>query len=92
MWRAVWSWRLAHRKVFTHFLEAFLSDAADGEQIIDTFERAVGFAHLQNFFSSCGTDSRDLLEFFGVRGVDVDGFGWWLFGCAAETLQDKAER
>jgi hypothetical protein len=92
MGASVWRRRLADRKVLAHLLEAFLSDAADREQVIDAFESTVGFAHLQNFFGGRGADPGDLLELFGVRSVDVDGLGRRLFCRAGETLQDKAER
>src|SRR5260370_22169466 len=43
----------------------------DGEQVVDAFEGAVGFAHLQDFVSGDRADSRDLLELFGVSGINV---------------------
>jgi hypothetical protein len=71
---------LAYREVFAHFVEAFAAQAFDGEEVIDAFEGAVGFAHLQDFLGGCGADAGDLLEFFGIGGVDVDGLEGRLLG------------
>ncbi len=64
--------RFADGQVSAHFLEAFLADSPDGQQVIDTFEGAVGLTHLQDFVGGCRTNSWDLLKLFGVCGIDVD--------------------
>ena len=60
-------------EVFAHFVEAFLADAFDGEQIVDAFEGAVGFAGVEDFLRGRGADAGDLFEFRGGGGVEVDG-------------------
>jgi hypothetical protein len=63
----------ADGEVFTHFFQPFFADASDREQVIDTLERAVRFAHLQNFVSGCRTDPGDLLELFGIAVLMLIG-------------------
>ena len=64
--------RLSDGQVFAHFVEALLSEAANGQQIVNTFERPVRFAHLQNLLRGGRTDSRHLLKLCGSGGIDVD--------------------
>lgn len=58
-------------QVLAHFVEALLAEAANGEQIVNTFERPVRLAHLQNFLRCGGTDSRHLLKLFRRRLIDI---------------------
>src|SRR6267142_425415 len=44
--RSIHCSRLADDEIFAHFFEAFLTDATDGEQVINTFECTVRLAHL----------------------------------------------
>jgi hypothetical protein len=71
--------RLAYGEVLAHFVELFRADTFDGEEIVDAFEGAVGFAGVEDFLRRGGADAGDLLEFGGGGGVDVDGVGGWLF-------------
>jgi hypothetical protein len=82
------------REVFAHFIETFRADAADGKQVVNAFECAVGFAHLQDFFGGRRADARNRFQFAGRSGIDVNGFRRRLFGrasrCASEeTQQDR---
>ena len=62
----------AHGEIFAHFFQALFTQAFDGEQVVDAFEGTIGFAHEQDFFRGGGADSRDLLQFLGSGGVNVD--------------------
>jgi hypothetical protein len=71
--------RLPRDKVLAHFRQAFRTDAANRLQIVDTFKRAVRFAHLQNLVRRRRTDARHLLQFRGRRCIDVYGLFRRLF-------------
>lgn len=66
-------------QIFPHFLNFFWPDAANGEQIVDVFEGAVGFAHLQDFVGGHRADAGHLLQLCGAGGIDVDRAGGRLF-------------
>ncbi len=73
--RAGWFGRrrgLTYGEVLAHFFEALRADPADGAQVVNTFECAVRFTHLQNFFSGDRADSRHLLKLFGTRRIQID--------------------
>lgn len=72
--------RSCDRQILPHFVHFLGADAADGGEVVDTFEGAVGFAHLEDFVGGNRTDPRHLLQLRGTGGVDVDGLrGWLLF-------------
>ena len=84
---------LGNGEVFAHFVEAFLADAFDGEEVVDTFEGTVGFSGVENFLGGGGADAGDLLEFGGGGGVEIDGVGRrLLFGQKRSWKNTHAEQ
>jgi hypothetical protein len=73
-------WPFVNRQIFAHLFKTLFAETFDGEQVVDAFEGAVGFTHLKDFFGGDGANSRDLLELFGVGGIDIDGFERRLLG------------
>ena len=87
--RTLWSHGLPDSQVFAHFVEAFLSEPADGQPIIDALECAIRLAHLQNL------DPGHLLQFFGIRSVDVHRLQRRLLlrrSCCRREKKDQAKR
>jgi hypothetical protein len=71
-WRLSFRWnRFSDSQILAHFVEAFLSEAANGQQIVHALERAVGLAHLQDFLRRHWSDPGHLLELFRSRGINV---------------------
>lgn len=62
-------------EVFAHFVQALLADAFDGEEVVDAFEGAVGFAGVEDFLGGGGADAGDFFELVGSGGVEIDGMG-----------------
>jgi hypothetical protein len=80
---------VSDRQIFPHFVEALLADAANGQQIVHTFERPVRLAHLQDFLRRRGANSWHLLKLFGTRRIDIDGLRWRLFLPSTEARGKK---
>ncbi len=74
---AVGLWRSANSQVLAHFLQPVRANAANRLQVIDTLESAVGLSRLQDLVSSGRADARNLLQFRGCSGIQVDGVQRW---------------
>jgi hypothetical protein len=67
---------LPDAQIFAHLIEALLADSADGDQVVDAFERAVRLPHLQNLLSvagpipgtSCNSSDVAELRLMGLSG------------------------
>ncbi len=58
-----------------------MADAFDGEEVVDAFEGAVGFAGVEDFLGGGGADAWDFFELIGGGGVEIYWMGGrFLFG------------
>jgi hypothetical protein len=48
------------------------SDTANCDQVVDAFERAARFPHLQNLAGGPGSEAGDRLQLLRARGIEVD--------------------
>lgn len=64
---------LSYGKALAHLFQFFGADAFDGQEIVNGFEGAVGFAGVQDFLRGGWADAGDLLKFGGAGGVEIDG-------------------
>lgn len=81
----------AYGQILAHFLETPGADALDGAEIVHALERAVGFAHFENFVGDERANARDLLQFGGAGGVEVNGVERGLFLGGAGGGQGKEQ-
>jgi hypothetical protein len=64
---------IPHGQVFPHLVEFLWAHAPDRLQIIQALECAIRFSSLKDFFFAVeGPDTRHLLQFLGVGGIQVD--------------------
>ena len=71
-WLRSFRWnRFSDGQILAHFVQAFLSKPANGQQIIDALEGAIRFTHLQDFLRRRRPDPGHLLELFRSRGINV---------------------
>ena len=81
----------ADGQIFAHFVEALFAEAANGQQVVNTFERPVRLAHLQNFLGRGRTDSRHLLKLFRACRVDIHRLHRRLFLIGAYRRSEKKD-
>ena len=58
-----------------------MADAFDGEKIVDTLKRAVGFACVEDFLRRGWADAGNRFEFGSGGGIEIDGMCGGLLFC-----------